>query len=100
MQERFAQEYLSNVEIVRSSLWALPFGPESFDLVAMNGVLEWVAEGQPGDPGDLQERALKKVCGLLRPGGALYIGVENRICPEYYIGYLDPHCGLPFVTVL
>jgi ubiquinone/menaquinone biosynthesis C-methylase UbiE len=43
MQQRFAQENLSNVQVVRSSLWTLPFAPESFDLTAMNGVLEWVA---------------------------------------------------------
>jgi len=36
----------------------------------------------------------------LRPGGVLYLGIENRICPEYCIGYLDPHCRLPFVTIL
>src|SRR6202044_2316930 len=48
MRLRFAQENLSNVQLVRSSLWTLPFAPESFDLVAMNGVLEWVAEGRAG----------------------------------------------------
>jgi SAM-dependent methyltransferase len=100
MQHRFTQEGLSNVKIVRSSLWELPFAPESFDLVAMNGVLEWVPEGLPGDPGDLQECALRKMFSLLRPGGALYLGIENRMCPEFCIGYLDPHCRLPFVTIL
>lgn len=100
MQERFAQENLSNIKIVRTSLWTLPFAPESFDLIAMNGVLEWVPQGQPGDPGEVQQRSLKKMLGLLRPGGTLYLGIENRICPEYFVGYLDPHCRLPFVTVL
>jgi len=100
MQKRFAQEKLSNVKVVRSSLWTLPFEPESFDLVAMNGVLEWVASGEIGDPRELQQKALKNMFGLLRPGGALYIGIENRICPEYFVGYADPHCGLPYVTVL
>jgi SAM-dependent methyltransferase len=100
MQHRFTQEGLSNVKIVRSSLWTLPFARESFDLVAMNGVLEWVAEGQSGDPGEVQATVLKKMYGLLRPGGVLYIGIENRTCPEYCFGCPDPHCGLPFVTVL
>ena len=100
MQRRFTQERLANVRIVRSSVWSLPFPKESMDLIAMNGVLEWVAEGVPGDPRDLQRSALGKVIRLLRPGGYLYLGIENRIVPGYFIGYRDPHCGIPYVTVL
>jgi SAM-dependent methyltransferase len=100
MQCRFAQEALSNVSIVRSSVWTLPFEKQSFDLVAMNGVLEWVAEGQTEDPGVLQSRALKNVLELLRPGGYLYLGIENRLALGSFLGYPDPHCGLPFVTAL
>lgn len=65
MRQRFAQERLSRIRIVRSSVWRLPFAAESMDMVAMNGVLEWVAEGVPGDPGELQESALKSVFRLL-----------------------------------
>jgi SAM-dependent methyltransferase len=100
MRQRFAQEKLSNVKLLRSSLWILPFAKESMDLVAMNGVLEWVAEGQVGDPADLQERALRNVFRILRPGGYLYLGIENRFALGCFIGYPDPHCGLPFVTIL
>jgi SAM-dependent methyltransferase len=100
MQQRFSQEGLSNITIVRSSLWTLPFAKESFDLVAMNGVLEWVAEGRDGDPEDLQERALRQAFELLRPGGYLYLGIENRMALGYFIGYPDPHSGTPFVTIL
>ncbi len=28
------------------------------------------------------------------------MGIENRLCPGYFRGYPDPHCGLPFVTIL
>jgi len=100
MQLRFNQEGLSNVKILRSSLWTLPFAKHSFDLVAMNGVLEWVAEGLPGDPGELQQRALRNAFDLLRPGGYLYLGIENRTALGSFIGYPDPHCGLPWVTIL
>src|ERR1017187_5388812 len=86
MQQRFSQENLSNVRLVRSSLWTLPFAPESFDLVAMNGVLEWVAEERAGDPGEVQESALRNAFRLLRPGGYLYVGIENRFSPGYFIG--------------
>jgi SAM-dependent methyltransferase len=100
MKQRFAQEGLSNVKPLRSSLWVLPFARESFDLVAMNGVLEWVPLGQPGNPRDAQLRALKNAFNLLRAGGHFYLGIENRMCLGYLIGYPDPHCGLPYVTAM
>jgi SAM-dependent methyltransferase len=100
MQLRFAQEGLSNINVLRSSLWILPFLKESFDLVAMNGVLEWVATGVPGDPAELQKRAIENVYNLVRPGGYFYLGIENRFSLGYFAGYPDPHCGLPWVTVL
>jgi O-antigen/teichoic acid export membrane protein/2-polyprenyl-3-methyl-5-hydroxy-6-metoxy-1,4-benzoquinol methylase len=100
MRSRFAQEGLHNVKPLRSSLWVLPFQEQSFDLVAMNGVLEWVATGHPGDPQELQGRALKNVFRLLSPDGYLYLGIENRCAWGYFVGYPDPHCGLPFVTIL
>jgi SAM-dependent methyltransferase len=100
MQHRFRQEGLANVKILRTSLWDLPFAAGSFDLVAMNGVLEWVAEGRSGNPGRLQEAALRNAVRMLRPGGYLYLGIENRLCLGYFAGYPDPHCGLPFVTIL
>jgi SAM-dependent methyltransferase len=100
MRHRFTQTGLSNVRVVRSSIWKLPFAPASFGLIAMNGVLEWVAEGQAKDPRRVQQSALEKMCRLLEPGGVLYLGIENRFAPGYFVGWPDPHCGLPFVTVL
>jgi SAM-dependent methyltransferase len=100
MQHRFRQERLDNVQLIRSSLWVLPFAPDSFDLVAMNGVLEWVPSGREGDPRELQLSALKKAHSLLRADGYIYVGIENRLTIGYLAGYRDPHCGLPFVTIL
>lgn len=100
MQDRFSQEGLKNIRIVRTSIWDLPFADDTFDLVAMNGVLEWVAAGRQGDPEEIQLSALKNVLRILKPGGSLYLGIENRYVPGYFIGYPDPHCGLPFLTVL
>jgi len=28
------------------------------------------------------------------------VGIENRLAYGHFIGYNDPHCGLPFVTIL
>jgi SAM-dependent methyltransferase len=99
MRQRFAQERLSNIKIVRTSVWDLPFAERSMDLIAMNGVFATVAEGVPGDPGELQREALRKVACMLRTGGYLYIGSENRYYPGYFLGHPDPYGGLPWVTV-
>jgi hypothetical protein len=66
----------------------------------MNGVLEWVPIGHAGNPRQLQVSALRQAFNLLRPGGYIYVGIENRLGFGYFAGYPDPHCGLPFVTVL
>jgi SAM-dependent methyltransferase len=100
MRHRFSQEGLGHVKPLRSSLWTLPFAGESFDLAAMNGVLEWVAAGRAGDPEEIQKQALKNVYRVLRPGGYFYLGIENRYSLGYFLGYPDPHCGLPWVTIL
>lgn len=100
MQRRFEQERLSNVSIIRSSIWKLPFRTDMFDLAVLNGVLEWVPQGQIGDPRSLQKAALKSVCRMLRPNGYIYIGIENRTALASFVGYPDPHCGIPFTTIL
>jgi SAM-dependent methyltransferase len=100
MHHRFLQEGLSNVRIVRSSVWILPFEPQSFDLIVMNGVLERVAEDIDGDPGKLQEDVLRKAVRLLKPGGCLYLGFANRIWLRYLTGHTDPNAGVPFVMLL
>jgi SAM-dependent methyltransferase len=100
MRRRFSQEGLTNVKPLRSSLWVLPFAKNSFDMVAMNGVLEWVAVGQEGNPKELQTRALQNVYRMLKQDGYFYLGIENRLALGYFAGYPDPHCGLPWATIL
>ncbi|MGA7409823.1 MAG: methyltransferase domain-containing protein, partial [Bryobacteraceae bacterium] len=84
MRQRFEQEGIRNIQIIQTSLWDLPFPDGSFDLIVMNGVLEWVATGRQGNPRRLQETALKAAARLLRPGGVLYVGIENRFTAGYF----------------
>lgn len=100
MRQRFEQESLRNIRIVQTSLWDLPFPEGSFDLIVLNGVLEWVAQGRAGNPRDVQLAALRVVARLLRRGGVLYVGIENRFSAGHFVGYRDPHAGLPWVTIL
>jgi SAM-dependent methyltransferase len=81
----------------------LPFDSGTFDLVVMNGVLEWTPRAQPGRPSDVHQRVLREVARVLKPGGALYLAIENRFGYRYLWGRRDSHNAgrkLPYVTVL
>jgi ubiquinone/menaquinone biosynthesis C-methylase UbiE/aminoglycoside phosphotransferase (APT) family kinase protein len=77
-----------------------PFRSASFDIVLLNGVLEWVATKLEGEPRQQQLRFLMEVHRVLKPDGAVYIGIENRFALDYLTGMADEHTDLRFVTLL
>jgi SAM-dependent methyltransferase/aminoglycoside phosphotransferase (APT) family kinase protein len=88
-----------NVSPVIASAMELPFPPESFDLITLNGVLEYLGLWGEGDPKQLQEEFLRKSLTLLRPGGYLYVGVETRYAVTALLGGRD-HSGLPYTSLM
>lgn len=52
-----------------------------------------------GNPRDIQLGFLRGLLSLLRPGGCLYIGIENRFGLPSWLGRPD-HPGLPFTSLL
>jgi len=100
LQLRCRQEGLANVRAVRSDFLRPPFPPASFDVVLMNGVLEWVGCADAGSPpGIVQRRFLRRIRRLIRPGGGIYVGIENRTGFRLWLGARD-HSGLPFTSLL
>jgi SAM-dependent methyltransferase len=79
---RLAQEGLHALTLIRlDPLGAgrLPFAEAQFDAVVVNGVLERVSEANPALPAaEVQEATLGEIHRCLRPGGTLYLGIENR----------------------
>jgi SAM-dependent methyltransferase len=101
MRRRFEQDAVRNIRVIRASFPHVPFAKHSFDLVVFNGVLEWLPSSDPArDPYAVQCGALRKAFDLLKPGGHVYVGIENRWCFEYFLGANDPHVGVPWVTIL
>ncbi|HZM16905.1 MAG TPA: class I SAM-dependent methyltransferase [Candidatus Krumholzibacteria bacterium] len=104
---RQQQDGVANLVPVRADLHALPLCPGSLDLVAVNGVLEWAGlvdpEPTPGRrpraPDVLQEAFLRQLHALLRPGGWLYVGIENRYGRVFWRGTPD-HQGLRFTSLM
>lgn len=101
MRSRFRHEKCENIRIVRSDIDNLPFENEKFDLIILNGVLEWLPVNKKDmNPRKVQIYYLKMLKKLLKKDGCIYVGIENRMSYEYYLGARDPHISLKYVTVL
>lgn len=97
---RMQQEGLGNVQFLQASATELPIRENSFDLVVLNGVLEWVGQWDTSDsPDAIQLRFLQKLNRALKPDGILLIGIENRIGYNSFAGARD-HSGLPYTNLM
>jgi ubiquinone/menaquinone biosynthesis C-methylase UbiE len=97
---RAEQEPWPNARFVRSSGLQLPFAPHSFDLVTMNGVLEWAGLYSAGAPRRLQQRMLEEARRVATPDGFVAVAIENRFALESLLSLPDTHTSLHFVTAM
>lgn len=88
-----------NVFPIIASATAIPFPDQSFDLITLNGVLEYAGLWGQGDPKKLQEEFLRGLFRLLRPGGYLYVGIETRFGAGALLGDRD-HSGLAYTSLM
>jgi SAM-dependent methyltransferase len=98
IQIRARQDNLKVFPIIASAM-AMPFPTESFDLITLNGVFEYIGLWGDGDPKKLQENFLGSALKLLRPGGYLYVGIETRYAASAFLGHRD-HSGLAFTSLM
>ncbi|MCX5700370.1 MAG: methyltransferase domain-containing protein [Candidatus Omnitrophica bacterium] len=98
---RAEQDREGNLFPVCADALNLPFPDNYFDLVIFNGVLEWLGCSDLRLKPDIaQEKGLKEAQRVLRPGGSLYIGIENKLSFFYFLGVKDPHSRLRFATLM
>ena len=90
LRETASQEGLDNIFYVHAGEdLSLPFKEKYFDIVVVNGVMEWIPEGQEGDPRFVQLRFLDEVNRVLHPNGVVYLAIENRFSYTYFTGPED-----------
>lgn len=100
IQIRRSQSDISNLEVVHADATAPPFAKGTFDLAVVNGLLEWVPLWNThGNPRDVQKDFLARIRQTLKPGGWLYVGIENRIGEMSFRGGKD-HSGLKYTMLM
>ncbi|MFC1991150.1 class I SAM-dependent methyltransferase [Chloroflexota bacterium] len=115
---RAQQMGFSNVHAVASTVHNLPFPDRYFDMVILNGVLEWTAFDQEvvlenhwgkkrtdsaeysKNPRQVQLEVLKEIRRVLKPGGHMHLAIENSIGYQYLIGVPDDHVNIKYVSFL
>jgi len=99
LKKRAEKEGLNNIDVYVADIFNLPFEKASFDLIVMNGVLEWVGKTNLfKNPREAQIQSLKICKNLLKEGGYLYIGIENRFALAYLKGV--DHGGLRYTSYM
>lgn len=97
---RAKAEGVENVRFSHLDLEHADFPPASFDAILMNGVVEWLGEARHhADPRQDQVAVLRKIRAMLKPGGRLYIGIENRWAFAYFKTGVD-HSGLRYTSLM
>jgi len=101
VEVRAGQTHAQNVVPVVASALELPLASGQFDLVTFNGVLEWLgASDATINAKQCQMKALEEAFRVLKPGGLIYIGIENRFSLRYFLGDPDDHSFIRFTSLL
>lgn len=84
-----------NIEIIVGNFNDIADGlTEKFDYVTLIGVLEYGESYLPQK--DAYRAFLKKIAGLLKPGGKILIAIENQLGLKYFAGCREDHVGKYF----
>lgn len=87
---------LGHVEVFVGPLESVPVR-RAYDVIVIMGVLEYVGQGSPDE--EVYAAFLQRAADLLREGGTLVLGIENRLGVKYLAGAPEDHSGRSFENV-
>lgn len=90
LKARIASSGRDNIELVHGDALRMPFRKDTFDAATIIGVLEWVGlTDKVHLVEEVQLSFLKGVYDVMREGGEVVIGIENRTGFQYLFGWKD-----------
>lgn len=85
LEIRKKNDSIANITTIHGEPTSLPFGPESFDHIAMNGAVEYIGNFVKGrDPLASQKDLLTLTYRLLKKGGHLFLSAPNRYGLDFF----------------
>jgi SAM-dependent methyltransferase len=100
VRTRLRQSNIANVQLIQGSALSMPFKEESFDLIVVNGVLEWIGEwSTTRNPRAAQVSFLSVLRRSLKRDGVLLVGIENRFGYDEIRGAVD-HSGVAYTSLM
>lgn len=91
---------LENVTVIHENFNHAKIPEKSYDIVLLNGVLEYAGKFIAGGGGNSKEAASKilaRATAALVPGGVLCLAIENRMGLKYWLGAAEDHYGIPYL---
>lgn len=92
----YRHKEMDNIEIFVGNFQDIEI-TKKYDAVTLIGVLEYAYHYI--DSETPYEDMIKKTAECLKPGGKLYIAIENKLGMKYFAGYHEDHLGKPFVGI-
>lgn len=90
-------EELKNVTVLCEKILDLPCPKQQFDVVTLIGVLEYARLFSDTD--DPIQSTLECAQAFLKPGGCLFLAIENRFGLKYFAGGAEDHLGHPMAGI-
>lgn len=84
---------------INNLVHGLPFNNKSFDIIVMNGVLEWTPCRLEDNPRKIQLKILKDINKKLKNKGLFFLAIENRYAKEWFKGKKS-HTQIKYIDLL
>ena len=84
---------MDNINIIVGNFQDIPI-TKRYDVVTLIGVFEYAYYYIDAEEPYIE--FLKKIASCLKPGGRIYIAIENKLGMKYFAGYNEDHTGVAF----